>query len=237
VIVRQSAAGEQLSVTRIDNDPIGLAEEIGKAGECPEVVLKATYAWPFFLDFVRAHGPLLTGAPRVWDAGDMQKRSRCRAMQPRALWAAVAGFGQVHWFFGNVYEAVVDMPQLLADAQQNREPRLLGAGSPLRYYIPTAPVTLVATAAALIDSWRSGGDRRVITTAAASTASAAALTAYLVRTVNLRLLRGGKPVSATECRRLVRSWHRGNLVRLLVLAVAAWALRQAAQTADSEVNR
>jgi hypothetical protein len=44
VIVRQSAAGEQLSVTRIDNDPIGLAEEIGKAGECPEVVLEATYA-------------------------------------------------------------------------------------------------------------------------------------------------------------------------------------------------
>jgi hypothetical protein len=157
-------------------------------------------------------------------------------MQPRALWAAVAGLGQVQWFFGNVYEAMVDMPQLLADAQPNREPGLLGAGSPLRYYLPAAPVTLIATAVALVDSWRSGGDRRVITTAAASTAAAAALTAYLVRTVNLRLLQRGKPVSATECRNLVRTWHRGNLVRLLVLAVAAWSLRQAARTADSDVD-
>jgi hypothetical protein len=167
----------------------------------------------------------------------MQSRSSSRTMQPRALWAAVAGLGQVHWFFGNVYEAVVDMPQLLADAQPNREPQLLGAGSPLRYYLPAAPVTLVATAAALTDSWRSGGDKRVITTAAASTASAAALTAYLVRTVNLRLLHSKSPLSAAECRKLVRTWHRGNLARLLVLAVAAWALRQAAQTASSEVDR
>jgi hypothetical protein len=45
VIVRQTVAGEQLSVTRIGNDPIALAEEIGKAGECPEVVLEATYGW------------------------------------------------------------------------------------------------------------------------------------------------------------------------------------------------
>jgi mannose/fructose/N-acetylgalactosamine-specific phosphotransferase system component IIC len=132
---------------------------------------------------------------------------------------------------------VVNMPQLLADAQPSREPRLLGAVSPLRYYLPAAPVTLVATAAALIDSWRSGGDRRAIITAAVSIASAAALTVYLVRTVNLRLLHSGKPLGATECRRLVKTWHRGNLVRLLVLAVASWALRQAAQTADSDMNR
>jgi hypothetical protein len=155
----------------------------------------------------------------------------------RARWAAVAEIGQVHWFFGNLYEAAVDMPQLLADAQPNREPRLLGPGSPLRYYLPAAPVTLVATAAALVGSWRSGGDKRLITTAAASTASAAVLTAYLVRTVNLRLLHSEKPMSATECRRLVRTWHRGNLVRLLTLTVAAGALRQATRTADSEVHR
>ena|SRR3979490_2632061 len=31
VIVRQTVAGEQLSVSRIGNDPIALAEEIGKA--------------------------------------------------------------------------------------------------------------------------------------------------------------------------------------------------------------
>ena len=50
VIVRQTVAGEQLSVTRIGNDPIVLAEEIGKAGECPEVVLEATYGWYWAAD-------------------------------------------------------------------------------------------------------------------------------------------------------------------------------------------
>ena len=51
--------------------------------------------------------------------------------------------GQVAWFIGNLYEAVVDMPQLLADAQPQRRPGLMSPGSPLRYYAPVAPLTLV----------------------------------------------------------------------------------------------
>jgi hypothetical protein len=39
VIVRQTVEGEQLGVVRIVNDPVALGVEIGKAGECPEVVL------------------------------------------------------------------------------------------------------------------------------------------------------------------------------------------------------
>jgi len=81
------------------------------------------------------------------------------------------------------------MPQLLADARQQRAPRLLGPGSPLRYYAPTAPLTLAATTATLVDRWRTDGDKRMIAAAAVSTALATALSAYLVRTVNLRLLR------------------------------------------------
>lgn len=69
----------------------------------------------------------------------------------------------------------------------------------MRYYLPP---DLMATTAALIDSWRSGGDRRMIITAAASTASTTALTAYLVRSVNLRLLQDEEPLrhpNATDC--------------------------------------
>lgn len=145
------------------------------------------------------------------------------------MWATVARLGQVHWFFGNVYEAMVDMPGLLVRARSNREPGVLKAGSPLRYYLPAAPATLAATAATLARSWRSGGDRRVIATAGLSTAVAMAVTVHLVRTVNLRLLGSDRPLSAEEGRRLVRTWHRGNLVRLLALAVAMWALRQDAR--------
>ena len=66
----------------------------------------------------------------------------------------------------------------------------------------------------------------MIATAAASTAGAGALTGYLVKAVNLRLLHSEKPLSATESRKLVRTWQRGNLVRLTFLGVAGWALRQ-----------
>ncbi|HEX5121361.1 MAG TPA: IS110 family transposase [Pseudonocardiaceae bacterium] len=50
VIVRLSATGEQLGVVRIANDPMALAEQIGKAGEHPEVVLEATYGWYWAAD-------------------------------------------------------------------------------------------------------------------------------------------------------------------------------------------
>lgn len=125
----------------------------------------------------------------------MQAERGGRPGQGRSRWAGPARAGLAYWFFGNLYEAVVDIPALLADAQQQRAPRLLGPGSPVRYYVPAAPLTLIATGAALIEGWRSHGDRRVITTAAASMVAATAVTAYLVRTVNVRLLRSHEPLS------------------------------------------
>jgi transposase len=56
VIVRQSATGESLGVVRIANDPMALAEEIGKAGESPEVVLEATYGWYWAADVLSEAG-------------------------------------------------------------------------------------------------------------------------------------------------------------------------------------
>ncbi|MCC8248919.1 DUF1772 domain-containing protein [Saccharothrix luteola] len=144
----------------------------------------------------------------------------------RLPWAALARLGQAHWFAGNLYEAAVDVPGLLADARPNREPRLLGPGSPLRYYAPAAPVTLVATGVTLAAGWRTGGDRRAVAMSAAGTVAAAALTAYLVKAVNLPLLRGEGALGDDERRRLVRTWHRANLVRLAALAAATAATRR-----------
>ena len=42
VIVRMDEAGNRLDTVRIDNDPMALAAQIGKAGEAPQVVLEAT---------------------------------------------------------------------------------------------------------------------------------------------------------------------------------------------------
>ena len=41
---------------RIDNDPVALSLEIAKAGQDPEVVLKATYGWYWAGDVLTAAG-------------------------------------------------------------------------------------------------------------------------------------------------------------------------------------
>ena len=45
VIVRMTETGERLKTVRILNDRDRLAEVMARAGECPEVVLEATYGW------------------------------------------------------------------------------------------------------------------------------------------------------------------------------------------------
>jgi hypothetical protein len=139
-------------------------------------------------------------------------------------WAVVARVGLACWFFGNLYEAVVDVPGLLADARAGRARPVLAPGSPVRYYAPTLPPTLAATATTLIRAGRAGHRGRAVT-AAAALASAAAMTAWLVPNVNLRLLRAGSPMSASERRHLVRTWHRLNAARMGALAIVWWSLR------------
>jgi hypothetical protein len=149
-----------------------------------------------------------------------------------ATWATIAELGRLHWLCGNIYETAVNMPRLLSDAHRNRRPGVLAAGSPVRYYLPVAPVTFIASAVALTHDWRAGGDRRAIIAAAAGTASSAALTGYLVGAVNLRLLRSSGGLGANEADSLIRTWHRGNLIRLTCLAVTALAARRTAGATD-----
>ena len=56
VIVRQTEGGEQLGSSRIVNDPLALAAEIGKAGQAPEAVLEATYGWYWAADVLAEAG-------------------------------------------------------------------------------------------------------------------------------------------------------------------------------------
>jgi hypothetical protein len=76
----------------------------------------------------------------------------------------------------------------------------------------------------LLEIRRTGHHRRAAT-AALAMAFAATLTAYLIPTVNVRLLGDSGSMSASERRRVVRTWHRLNVARLAALAVAWWAFR------------
>jgi hypothetical protein len=111
----------------------------------------------------------------------------------------------------------------------------MGPGSPVRYYAPAAPLAFGGTAVALVGSWRSGGDRYLITATAVSMASAAALSAYLIRSVNVQLLISDEPLSERDRHRLVATWHRTNAVRLVALAVASASLSRV--TSDESRSR
>lgn len=142
----------------------------------------------------------------------------CRAQGRQPWWETAAQVGQAAWFFGNLYEGLVGMPQLLADTRPNRSPGLLAVGSPVRYFVPVAAVALVPTGITLIKSWRADEDRRLVTASAASVGSALALSVYLIRTINIPLLLGSEPFTGSERDELVARWHRVNTVRLVALS-------------------
>jgi Domain of unknown function (DUF1772) len=138
-------------------------------------------------------------------------------MQPRL--GTAAQLGLAHWFFGNLYEEVVGMPARMAEHPPVGGP--VAAGSPVRYYLPAAPLTLAATFACVVAGWGRRPARPALAAAGLLTATGAVMTGHLVRAVNLRLLDGAEPDRA---QRLVRHWHRVNRVRLPVVAAAAVAL-------------
>lgn len=112
------------------------------------------------------------------------------------------------------------MPQVLADARPVRPEGLLAAGSPVRYFAPVGVIALVPSAITLVQSWRAGADRRVITATATCGGLALVLSAHLIRTVNVPLLAGREPLGEPERRRLVATWQQGNAVRLVALGAA-----------------
>ena len=72
LIVRQDEQGEQLSVVRIDNDPVALSLAVAEAGPNPEVAIEATYGWYWAVDALQAEGAnvhLVHPKGLNWDGG------------------------------------------------------------------------------------------------------------------------------------------------------------------------
>ncbi len=72
VVVRENEAGEKVGVTRIDNDPVTLAEALRESGEAPEVAIEATYGWYWAVDTLQELGAtvhLVNPSGLNWDTG------------------------------------------------------------------------------------------------------------------------------------------------------------------------
>jgi hypothetical protein len=151
--------------------------------------------------------------------------------------ARVLGLAQLahaHWFFGNLYEAVVKIPDLLASQARSSEQAMSpsGPGSPVRYYAAAAPATLPALVVAAVVGWSDRSRRPWLVAAAACSISGIASTAYLVRTVNVRLFFTNQTLTADEQETLLRTWYRINAVRLATTA-GAWLTIQMAKSRGS----
>jgi len=56
LIVRDDHLGKELSVTKIENDPLSLAQVVAEAGEAPEVAIEATNGWYWAVDVLQELG-------------------------------------------------------------------------------------------------------------------------------------------------------------------------------------
>jgi len=141
----------------------------------------------------------------------------------------VAEFTHAHWFFGNLYEALVKVPARVAASNPSPElPRVpLGAGSPGRYYAPIAPLNAPAAIGSLVVGWDHPRSRPWLLAAAISSASGAAVTAYVLRSLNPRLFFSPQPLSEDQRRPLLKRWYRIHAVRLITSAAALAAIHRA----------
>lgn len=152
----------------------------------------------------------------------------------RRIAAALLGLtqlGHAHWFFGNLYEAVVKVPDRLAshDSPRGSERAMspLGPRSPVRYYAAAAPATSPAVIAAAVLGWDNRSSRPWLVTAVTCSILGSAATAYLVRAINLKLFFSAEPLAAAEQEVLLRRWYRVNAVRLVLAATASASAHQA----------
>jgi hypothetical protein len=111
---------------------------------------------------------------------------------------------------------------------------VLGPGSPVRYYLPAAPVTIVGTLGAVINGLGSPCSQRWLTISTSCWISGAALTAYLVRKVNLKLFFAAEPPPPAEREALLRTWHRLNVLRTAAAGCVRHSLRKAGEPENTK---
>jgi len=87
LIVRDNAAGEELAVVRINNDPVALAAVVAEAGPAPEVAIEATYGWYWAVDVLQdigAHVHLVHPSGLNWEERRVKNDYRdCRELLDR----------------------------------------------------------------------------------------------------------------------------------------------------------
>jgi hypothetical protein len=139
-------------------------------------------------------------------------------------------FGITLWFFGNLYEAVVIVPNMLENsvAKAHAWQAFFTTTNPVFFYVPLAPL---ATVAAIILYFRVRKASTVLKSqlriAAICSVLALAIGAYIIIQINLKLFFGDIGKYAGELHGLAVLWNILNGVRVILLAVAVTHLFRA----------
>jgi hypothetical protein len=170
-------------------------------------------------------------------ASQRSKRPTSRRSSLAAVLPTIAQLAYAHNFFGNLYEAIVRVPhRLSADHDtingDQRLPSLFSQGSPVRYFLPSLPISVAATLATLVTRRRGLYDRRWLRAAAAALAVSSGLTGYIIRNVNIKLFVAGHPITPEERDRLLRTWYRLNTIRIVALC-AGWVAIEKVRLANA----
>ena len=163
----------------------------------------------------------------------MERQGRAR----RWLLPAAAT-GLAHWFFGNLYEAIIVSPNSMAiiEAGQNPGETMFPRIAPTWYYMPHGVLTPLAVGAALIVGRHDATRRASLLWAAGGTLVGEALTAVAVTQVNLKLYVGkNRETDPVRMRSLQRLWDTVNAARLISVGVALIATLQAMKPTDTHV--
>jgi hypothetical protein len=154
--------------------------------------------------------------------GDVTQKLEEVVMYEWMSWLALLLLAQ--WFFGNLYEAIALVPNLMPlIALKSRAGEALfktKARSPIAYYVPASALALLLLAVLTIMALlRHGAGAPYILSACGFVFAGGALTVYIVRSVNLELF-FEPPADLVRAGRLLSKWRMLNYIRL-TLSLAA----------------
>jgi hypothetical protein len=134
------------------------------------------------------------------------------------------------WFFGNLYEEVVIVPNGLVatSAALAAFNAYFSVTKATLYYVPLTQLGFVGVVWLVFQTRSDAGvEAQSLRRAAAASALAMALTAWIIVHWNLRLWLGDvSTLPDDETRALVREWGLANLLRLaLVWGATSWLIR------------
>lgn len=146
-----------------------------------------------------------------------------KANQSTLRWLHFALFGLALWFFGNLYEEVILMPNWLAapiDVLRVHS-RYNTVVVQYHYYVPTTQLAVIVL---VVLCFTTNPARQLaqpdLRRAAIWGSSGIALTAWIVRSLNIDLFIGELKLSEAEAHRKGLIWMIGNAVRLFCVGLS-----------------